>query len=400
MRTVGKQGEGVLGVTEEVAVGLLAQLVGLPSVNPAFQRAEDDPSWFGEARYAEWLRDYLSDRGFEAWLEEVLPGRPNLIARLAGSRADKRVALLSHLDTVQVTDMVAPPWGERRGQRFVGRGSCDTKASMVSFIMAMEHLRATGVPEVDVFLCGTIDEEFGCAGSSWLSSKYEFDACIIGEPTELRPVVAHKGAVRFTLVAEGLACHSSTPELGHNAIFEMMELLGDFSPMFDEETSLHRHPLVGTATWTPTLISGGSGMNTVPGECRVVVDRRLVPGEDAETILALVDNWMKEQRQAGKPWQRGPVLVADPAFAVELEAPAVVAVQKALARHALPIDPVGIACGTDASKMAAAGMPSLVFGPGSLEQAHTADEWIDLGSICTAASIISEAVRFLDEYLH
>jgi acetylornithine deacetylase/succinyl-diaminopimelate desuccinylase-like protein len=384
-------------VTDEAAAELLAQLVGLPSVNPAFQRAGDDPSWFGEARYSQWLRDYLLDRGFEAWLEEVLPGRPNLMARLAGRDGDKRVVLLSHLDTVQVTDMVVPPWGERRGQRFVGRGSCDTKASMVSFIMAMELLRATGGTKTDVFLCGTIDEESGCAGSSWLSSKHKFDACIVGEPTELRPVVAHKGAVRFELVADGLACHSSTPELGHNAILEMLQLLGEFSEMFGEQTSLHGHPLTGEATWTPTVIRGGSGVNTVPGECWVVVDRRLVPGEDADSVLDLVDTWMENHRQAGKPWRRGRTLVVDPAFAVELGAPVVVAVQKALARRGLLSDPAGIACGTDASKMAAAGIPSLVFGPGSLKQAHTADEWVDLGSIREAASIVADAVHFLDE---
>lgn len=378
-------------------ISLLQYLVSIPSINPAFAKSNDDLSYFGEKRYAESISEELRQIGCQVWLEEVLPDRPNVMARLPGSVGHRSIALQSHLDTVQVTGMTVSPWGRLEGNKLYGRGSSDPKASTVAQIAALKYIAEAKNIASDIYFIGTVDEEVSFKGALQVAENYKFDACIVGEPTDLTPIVAHKGAVRFELVTEGVACHSSNPALGRNAILEMMALLEALREPFTEYTTAQIHPLTGPATWAPTLIEGGTGLNTIPPLCSLAIDRRLVPGETAEQVLDFIGNWLAKQQGKGHPWHQGKVYIVDPPLEPDLDSDVLKALQEALGIFGLDPKPRGVSYGTDASKIALSGTPCVVFGPGSIAQAHSADEWIDVSAIGQAAKVITTTIEILDK---
>jgi succinyl-diaminopimelate desuccinylase len=378
---------------------LLRQLVSIPSVNPGFRTPDDPSEIFGEQKVAAFLGDFFKGLGCKVWFDEVLPARSNLIALLGTGKSGRSIALQTHLDTVQITGMTVDPWGRKDGDRLYGRGSCDTKASTAAFASAIRYFAEGSSLDADLFFLGTIDEENGFAGSRHLGTKYRFDACIVGEPTRLQAVTAHKGSVRFALVAQGASAHTSTPELGHNAVFEMIDLLQDFRTAFDRFTGGRNHPLTGNATWTPTKISGGVGLNTVPEVCTIAIDRRLVPGEQVEDIIHFVDDWSRRCVQEGHPWRLGEIFMTDPPFETNPEGPPAKALRYALAKAGLDAEAKGVPYGTDATKIAVGGTPCVIFGPGDIAQAHKSDEWIHLPQVAMAREVVIDAVKRLDQLL-
>ena len=378
---------------------LLRELVSIPSVNPGFRTPDSSLEIFGEQKVGAFLAEFFEGVGCKVWFDEVLPGRPNLIAHLATGKGGRRIALQSHLDTVQITGMTVDPWGMRHGDRLYGRGSCDTKASTAAFAKTVQYFAETTSLDADLYFLGTIDEEHGFAGSRHLGQHYRFDACFVGEPTNLQAVTAHKGSVRFGLVAQGKSAHSSTPELGHNAVFEMCDLIQDFRAAFDRFTGSKHQPLTGSATWAPTMISGGVGLNTVPEVCTLAVDRRLVPGEKMEDIIRFVNDWAERSVRKGHQWLMGETFMMDPPFETDPESPPAKALRQALAKLGLDAEAKGVPYGTDATKISAGGTPCVVFGPGDIAQAHKSDEWIHLPQVALATEVMIEAVKRLDQIL-
>ncbi len=386
-------------IMDSSTVDLLRELVSIPSVNPGFRTPDCPEEIFGEQKMGAFLAEFFERAGCRVWFDEVLPGRSNLIAHLAAGKSGRRIALQSHLDTVQITGMSVDPWGMREGERLYGRGSCDTKASTAAFARTIQYFAENPGLEADLYFLGTIDEEHGFAGSRHLGKHYQFDACFVGEPTNLRAVTAHKGSVRFELTAHGKSAHSSTPELGHNAIFEMCDLIRDFRTVFDRFTGNRRHPLTGSATWAPTLISGGVGLNTIPGVCTVAIDRRLVPGEQMEDIIRFVDEWSERAGREGRQWLKGKTFMMDPPFDTDPESPPAKALRQTLGDMGLNAEAMGVPYGTDATKIAAGGAQCVVFGPGDIAQAHKNDEWVHLPQVTQAVEIMTETVKRLDRIL-
>jgi acetylornithine deacetylase len=385
--------------TSKGAIDLLRELVSIPSVNPGFRTSDDRSEIFGEQRLASFLAELFQTLGCKVWFEEVFPGRSNLIVRLAGGKGGRTIALQSHLDTVQITGMTVDPWGRQDGNRLYGRGSCDTKASTAAFASAIRYFAERSSLDADLYFLGTVDEENGFGGSRHLGNKHRFDACIVGEPTQLKAVTSHKGSVRFALVAEGTSAHTSTPELGHNAVFEMFDLMQDFRTAFDRFTRSKHHPLTGGATWTPTKIRGGAGLNTVPELCTIAIDRRLVPGERLEDIIDFVNDWSMRCVREGHPWRLGEIFMMDPPFETDPEGHPAKALRHALAKVGLDAEARGVPYGTDATKLASGGTPCVVFGPGDIAQAHKSDEWIDVRQVPLATEVVIEAVKCLDHLL-
>ncbi len=363
---------------------LLRQLISIPSVNPAFTDG------MGEGALAREVVRYLQDLGAEVRTEEVLPGRPNVLAYL-GDRGP-RLLLSAHLDTVQTTGMTVPPFaGEVRDGRLFGRGACDTKASLAAMLVALREAARRGRLACRVTFAALVDEEVGFAGSKALAaSKPQADGAVFGEPTDLRLVVAHKGVLRFYVRTVGRAAHSATPELGVNAIEGMLAV----APLLcTVPEPVPHHPLLGRPTVCLTEIQGGVGRNTVPDRCWVHVDRRLLPGEDGERVWAALRDRVGESEQAkrfaGSVEVEAPYLLAPametPGDAWVLQAleGAVQAVVGSAVRTAAPY-------ATDAGYVAAAGVPCVVFGPGSATEAHTVAESVPLDQVELAARIFYE----------
>ena len=369
------------------ATSLLQRLVAIPSVNP---RDTDSPA---EAGMADFVAAWLRGAGVEVEIQTVLPGRPNVLGRVRGRDRSRIVLLESHLDTVEIDGMTASPFGaEIREGRLYGRGACDAKGPLAAMMLALAALARDAPPPVDVMLAGVMDEEHRYRGVTALLERGEpFAAAIVGEPTDLDLIIAHKGCVRFTVTTHGRACHSSNPWEGDNAIMGMADLLAFIRRAIEPEASAAVHPRVGPATVCVSLIQGGSAVNSVPATCTIYLDRRTLPGEEPLAVWAGYRDRF-EAIAPGKITVGEPYLV-DYAMDTDAASPVVRALEVAVRGIGRPAAVRGVSYGTDASKLARAGIPSVVFGPGSIRQAHSADEWIELRQVEEAATILVRTIR-------
>jgi acetylornithine deacetylase/succinyl-diaminopimelate desuccinylase family protein len=369
------------------AADLLAELVAIDSVNPGY------PGGHGEAALAERVAALCRTTGLTVELDEFLPGRPNVLARLAAPAAGGTLLFEAHLDTVSFDEHGPGGHGpQQRDGRLYGRGTCDAKGSLAAMLLALERLIGqTNQLRANVVLLAAVDEERAGAGArQFVETGGRADGAIVGEPSQLQLLVAHKGCVRFRLTTSGRAAHSSNPAGGQNAIYDMLEVLQFLRSELQEERLGPIHPLVGPPTWSVGTIRGGAAVNIVPDSCTVEIDRRLVPGETAEAALDQVDQHIAA------------LTARNPRLRVEREPPSVVAfpldtqptarvVQAAVeARRRLfgtaPL--LGAAYGTDASIFAQlGGIPSLVLGPGDIAVAHGPDEYLELEELAHAVDL-------------
>lgn len=378
---------------------LLRALVRIPSVNPR------DGAGGGEAELAGFVRDWLVGRDVAAELDEVLPGRPNVVAVVPG-RDTRAVLLEAHLDTVETEGMtVEPHAGEVRDGRLYGRGACDAKGSLAAFMLAVAELARDRPPPYTVVLAGVVDEEHLYRGVLGLLDTLAgtrgggpglFDTlagtqvvgAMVGEPTGLVPVTAHKGVVRYTVRTLGEAGHSSRPGDAVNAISLMSRVLAHVEAVAPGRPD---HPLLGPATRCVTRIRGGTGPNTVPGRCEIDVDRRTLPGEDPLEV------WRRDRDELVALLPRR--VEVDAPFTVDysLDTPpeglVIAGLRHVLADHGCDPAVGGMPFCTDASKIAQAGIPAVVFGPGSVTDAHSAAESVALADVELAATLVAETVR-------
>jgi acetylornithine deacetylase len=369
------------------ATSLLQRLVAIPSVNP---RDTDSPA---EAGMAEFVAAWLRGAGVDVEIQTVLPERPNVLGRVRGRDRSRIVLLESHLDTVEIDGMTASPFGaEIREGRLYGRGACDAKGPLAAMMLTLAALARDAPPPVDVMLAGVMDEEHRYRGVTALLERGEpFVAAIVGEPTDLDLIIAHKGCVRFAVTTHGRACHSSTPWEGDNAIMGMADVLAFIRRDSEPEALATVHPRVGPATVCVSLIQGGSAVNSVPATCTIYLDRRTLPGEEPLAVWA----GYRDRLQAIAP---GKITVCEPylvdyAMDTDPASSIVRALEGAVRGIGRPAAVRGVSYGTDASKLARAGIPSVVFGPGSIRQAHSADEWIELRQVEAAATILVRTIR-------
>src|ERR1019366_5328128 len=274
---------------------LLAELIALPSVTPAFLPRRHPHA--GEKRVADFLAATAAQAGLEIEFQKVLPGRFNIIVRLLPRNKIKQTILLApHLDTVGADKTQFIP--QRKNGRLHGRGACDTKGSVAAMLTALcELAESKSRPlETEIIFAGLIDEEHAQAGSRafvgqaarvspiFQEVRDRRDACpavlaIVGEPTKLQVVTAHKGSLWLQLETRGQAAHGATPHLGKNAVHEMARVVELLETDYAAQLRRRKHKLLGTATVNVGTISGGSQPNIVPDRCTISIDRRTLPGE-------------------------------------------------------------------------------------------------------------------------
>ena len=355
----------------------LAELVRINSVNPEWGGP-------GEADLASYVRGFFESRGIETWQLEVAPGRSNVMARVAGADRSRCLLLEAHMDTVSAANMSCDPFEavEEKG-RLHGRGSCDVKGGLAAM---MHALAATQHPSCDVILAAVVDEEHAYRGVTQLIRSLRDGptpvAAIVAEPTELRVIRANKGVLRWEVVTRGRAAHSSRPELGSNAITTMARVVLALESHFTELTQ-RTHPLVGPATGSIGVIQGGSQVNLVPDACRIKIDRRLLPGETAENAWQQCADTLRS-RLPGVDFEMLPPTLSDEAMETPADSWVVQTASRILSSMGLNSEPGGVSFGCDCTKLSRAGIPSIIFGPGSIQQAHTADEFVELAQVQSA----------------
>ena len=400
---------------------LLCQLVETPSVNPMGGALSS--SIIGEHRLTEHLEGVLQGFGLVVERQEVAPGRENLIARLDGDvppeRGGKLILLDAHQDTVPVEGMTIEPFkAELRGGRIYGRGACDVKGGMAAILAAVARLarqRPTGMPTV-VVAC-TVNEEHGFTGALELTKLWTGrsggiiprapDAAVVAEPTELNVVVAHKGVARWKCHTKGRAAHSARPDAGANAIYAMAHVLEAIEHYAAEIVGMLEAPCSGgrepsgqklcPATVSVGTIHGGTSVNTVAERCTIEIDRRLLPGEDPDGarrhLIDFVDDRLTDRMQSGTSIEYEPLSLRGLALSDECNGPLADRLLLSIGQVTANRRKMGVPYGTNAAIYAATGVPSVVFGPGSIDQAHTADEWIDVESLHQAAEIFERFAR-------
>jgi len=384
---------------------LLAELIALPSVNPAFApsnlagprraaAADDQPvapadSRFGEKNVADFLMSVAARAGLEVEFQEVLPGRCNVIARLLPPDKIRSTILLApHLDTVNAEAVQFTP--RRKNGRLHGRGACDTKGSVAAMLMALcELANSKSRPrETEIVFAGLVDEEHAQVGSrAFAAGRFKADLAIVGEPTRLQVVTAHKGSLWLELETHGRAAHGATPHLGSNAVHEMARVVDVLETDYAARLRRHKHKLLGTATVNVGSICGGTQPNIVPDRCSIQIDRRTLPGETEAGVWREITALLRAEKLAAhiSTKKLGPA----PALETNPELPLV----QSFLRSVGQTKPVGVDYFCDAAVLAAAGIPSVVFGPGDIAQAHTADEWISLASLERGKNLL---FRFLN----
>ena len=368
---------------------LLQELIALPSVNPAFLPPGDPRA--GEQRVAEFLAATAAQAGLDVELRPVLPGRSNLLARLApAGKARQRVWLAPHLDTVNGTDAQFTP--RKRGNRLYGRGTCDTKASVASMLdLLCDLARTPARPRAtEIVFAGLVDEENAQSGSRALAAGgFKADLAIVGEATGLRIVTAHKGSLWLSLATRGKSAHGSRPELGRNAVHEMARVVEVLQTQYAARLARRRHPLLGHATVSVGVIAGGTQANIVPDHCSITIDRRTLPGETAPSVQREILGWLRRHRL------QATCTDGKLAACLPLETDPKLPLVAQFLNCARQAKPAGAHYFCDASVLARGGIPSVVFGPGDIAQAHTADEWVDLTAVERGRAVLLAFLRSL-----
>jgi acetylornithine deacetylase/succinyl-diaminopimelate desuccinylase-like protein len=391
-----------IDVTADRLAESVAELVRIPSVNPlqGGPRAEATGP-IGERSVALHLAERFERLGAdEVVLDEVVDDRPNVYGFFPG-RTERLVVLDVHTDTVTVEHMTDPPFDGRIEDGSVwGRGSLDTKASLGVITALLESWRRAGArPEPTLLVVGSVGEESGgLLGAShfrrWADDRrLRVDEMIVAEPTRLAPIHGHKGGLALRITAEGTAAHSALPHLGANAIEAIAPVI---EAMVAEHQRLQGVPPsteLGAATLSVTMVDGGTGTNVIPAACSIVVSRRTVPGEDAHTVheqlveLATEACPLPVRTESLQPV--GPDgRIGSNAFYQPADTPLV----RSLAEWA-GTAPTVAPFGTNALKYAGFARELVVFGPGSIDDAHQATERVAIADLVAAAEVLS---RWLD----
>jgi len=374
---------------------LLSRLVATPSVNPGSRESFEAP--FGEGRMAALLEEIVSAWGAETWVREVAPGRVNFVAKFAGADSSRSLMLEAHADTVGVEGMTVSPFEPAvRDGRMYGRGACDTKGAMAAMLLAIRRvLDEDGALPVDVYFVSTCNEEAGADGARALVDEgFRADAAVVGEPTDLSIIHVHKGIVRWRITTHGRAAHSSAPDQGANAISMMAKVVALIDGPVAGALAEKHHALLGEPTVSIGTIQGGTQTNVVPDNCTIQVDRRMLPSEAPDQATGEVRAQLDALAKGEKDFR---YTLAEtqryPPFDEDVESPvskcAAGACEKVLGKATF----AAVAWGANAGIFKQAGIPCVILGPGSIRQAHTADEYVDLAEVAKAIGVYAQIIR-------
>ncbi|MEU4451235.1 M20 family metallopeptidase [Nocardioides sp. NPDC023903] len=359
-------------------------------------RGQNPPD--SEAATVAVLAEECRRRGFEVTLDEVAPGRANLIARV-GRGPGPGLLIVSHSDVVPPGEGWSgdPFSGDVRDGRLHGRGSADTKGGLAAAIAALSTVENTA-DQPPISLAVLVDEEeLGLGIRHFVRglSADDHTACLVVEPTSLQPVIAARGDAYLEITLTGRAAHSGNPADGRNAIHGMARVIAEIERWHDE-LAASPHPLCGPATWSVGTVEGGQATSTVAAHCRITADRRLLPGEDASDVRKEVESRLAALDLAGRGLAVEVRMTMDmPGFETAVDDPIVDNVAAALtAAGASSAAPTGWTAACDGGFVASAGIPVVVLGPGSVaEQAHRPDESVAVAELVTAAHTYAALFR-------
>ena len=373
---------------EKEIAALASDLIRIDSVNPSLH-----PASAGESGIAAFVSDWFSQHGIETTVQEVASGRPNVVGRVRGTGGGRTLMLNAHTDTVTLDGPLSSLDPVERDGRLHGRGSFDMKGSLAAAMLtAADYSQQPG--RGDLLVTAVIDEEYASLGTSAIVDAWTADAAIVTEPTGLELSLAHKGFVWADIVTRGRAAHGSLPSEGIDAIARMGEVLTGMTRLDSSLRAIAPHPLLGTGSIHGSLIEGGNGLSTYPDCCRLTVERRTIPGETDDQVLAELRSLLpprSEDRQLAD--DHVDITLSRSPFQIDPSHPFVDLVKReyrATLGHA-PIE-AGESGWMDSALLAEAGIPTVILGPQG-DGAHAAVEWVDLASLAECRALYLSIAR-------
>ncbi|MFT4716869.1 MAG: acetylornithine deacetylase/succinyl-diaminopimelate desuccinylase family protein [Paracoccaceae bacterium] len=377
-------------INREALVDDLVNMVGIPSVNP-FGAA--DQSHSAEAGMADYLEARLRALGFEVGSKEVLPDRRNVWGVLKGQGDGPCILLAGHLDTVGVDGYVGPFTAKVEDGKVFGRGSCDMKAGLAAYLEVARLLIQTGtLLSGDLIIAGVIDEEHAMIGSKDFGlTGPAADFAIVAEPTQLAICPAHKGQILTTLKTHGVAAHSSMPDKGVNAIYHMSSVLQGLQSYAHDLSQCTPDPKCGAPSFSVGVIRGGDNACSVPDFCEIDIDRRTIPGEQHDKVIGEISaTVMKIQSQLlDFSFELKQPFLNLPPLATEDGSQIVQAIKTACEDVKGRGDIQAFPGSTDAPNF---NCPTVICGPGNLEQCHSLNEYVAIDEIEDAVRIYVKTI--------
>jgi acetylornithine deacetylase len=366
----------------------LTDLVQINSINPSL--SPDGP---GEGEMASYVAGYLDDINLNPVKYEIEPGRFNVVGRLPGRGEGRSLMLNAHMDTVGIEGMTEPFSASIREGKIFGRGAFDMKGSLAACLAAAKALVEADAPLAgDLLVAAVADEEYTSIGTADLVENYQVDGAIVTEPTGMGICIAHKGFVWIEVETTGRAAHGSRFKEGIDANILMGRFLVELENFAGDLTSRPGHPLVGPASLHAAKIHGGTELSMYAANCKLEIERRVVPGEDEDQVIHELQTIVDRLSQADPRFKAAIKQVfTRHSYEISPQAPVVQAVEKA-ARDVLgsPVDYMGEAFWMDSAILAEAGIETVIFGP-SGGGAHAAEEWVELDSVVDTARLLAQA---------
>jgi acetylornithine deacetylase len=384
-----KEANMTIPIDHDYLAETLTGLVRINSINPTLV-----PGGVGEAEIAAYTAASLRSIGLDTAVHEPEPGRPSVVGRMRGSGGGPSLMLNAHYDTVGVEGMAEPFSGAVRDGRLYGRGAYDMKGSLAAGMAAAKALVDSGTPLAgDLLVAAVADEEYASLGTADLIKRYDVDAAIVTEPTELDICLAHKGFIWLEVETLGRAAHGSRFDLGVDANMRMGRFLAELDKLEQALRARPRHPLAGPPSLHAATIEGGAELSAYAARCRLQIERRTIPGETEGQVLAELQAIIDRLAAADPSFQATlrSFFVREP-FEVSAEANIVQSLAQA-AEGVLgrPANMVGQTPWMDSALLAAAGVETVIIGPAGAG-AHSHEEWVEMESVVKLAQILAETI--------
>jgi acetylornithine deacetylase len=357
-------------------ITLLRDLVAIDSVNPSLVAGAAGEGAIGDA-----IAEHMRRSGFDVVVQEVVPGRSNVVGVIEGSEAGLSLMFCGHMDTVGVEGMRAPFDPVERDGRLYGRGSQDMKGGLAAMIDAARVARSRGFSKGQIIVAAVIDEEYASLGADALARAWRADGAVVTEPTDLQIGVAHKGFVWAEIRTRGRAAHGSRPADGRDAILRMGRVLHRLEQLDRDLQARPAHRLMGAGSLHASIIEGGREWSSYPDSCVLRTERRTIAGETGDTFMSEVQRVLEGLRAEDPGFEASAELVfTRPAYEIQEGHPLPAAIVRAGAANGVSARPVGMSFWTDAAILGEAGIPAVLFGPGGAGL-HSIEEYVRVADV-------------------
>jgi acetylornithine deacetylase len=371
------------------AIRLLRDLVAIDSVNPTLV-----PGAAGEAQVGRAIADEMRGFGLDVEIEDVVPGRPNVVGVLEGRTKGRTLMFCGHTDTVGVTGMDRPFSPVEKNGRLYGRGAQDMKGGVAAMIAATRAIAEQGgLASGRIVIAAVVDEEHSSIGAEALVMKWSADAAVVTEPTDLAVAVGHKGFAWVEVEVLGKAAHGSRPRDGQDAILRLGRVLARLETLDATLQARPPHPLMGTGSLHASLISGGNELSSYPDRAELQMERRTLPSEPETRALEEVQAIIDALRRDDPTFQANArAMFSRPAYELPPDHTLPRALTSALTHVGGSAHITGASFWTDAAVLGHAGIPSVLFGPGGAGL-HSTEEYVNVADVLLCRDALAELAR-------